>query len=268
MRSFALTLLLIMVSTGAWAFGQEGCGAGECRSCHSLTVDEAKKIFSGAEKVNSVDFAEVPGLFVVEIEDNGKTVPVYLDFSKKYVIAGNVYRLEDGSNIAEGKVTPTPPPPPQKLSFSALARIPLDDALLVGKADARWKIIVFTDPECPWCKKLHAEMLKVVAENPQIAFLIKLFPLPMHKNAYPKAKSIVCTHSLELLEASYAEKPVPPPICETDLVDQTIALAAELGIKGTPALILPDGKIVPGYRDAAALVQMVDELAKQVEKKP
>jgi len=268
MRSSILTLLLLLMSTSAWAFGQEGCGAGECRSCHSITVDEAKKIFSGAEKVNSVGFAEVPGLFVVEIQDKGQKVPVYLDFSKKYIIAGNIYRLADGSNIADEKGRSATPEPPRKLTFAELARIPIDDALLLGKTDARWKIIVFTDPECPWCKKLHAEMLKVVAANPQIAFLIKLFPLAMHKNAYPTAKSIICNHSLGLLEASYAGQPVPPAACETDVVDRTIALAGELGIKGTPALILPDGTIVPGYRDATALVKMIDEIAKQAEAKP
>jgi len=264
MRVIICLFLLLSAATSALAFGQEGCGAGECRSCHSMTLDEAKSIFSRADKVNSVDFAEIPGLYVVEIEDNGQKIPVYVDFSKKYVVAGNIFRLSDGHNIAEA-TNGAAAEPAKPINFADLARIPLDDALLLGKADARWKLIVFTDPDCPWCKKLHVEMAKVAADHPEIAFLIKLFPLPMHKEAYPKSKSIVCARSLAMLEASFAGQPVPAAACETDVVDRTIALAGELGIKGTPALILPDGRLIPGFRDAAAIIALVDELAGQAK---
>jgi thiol:disulfide interchange protein DsbC len=140
-----------------------------------------------------------------------------------------------------------------------MSRIPLDDALLLGSNAAKIKVVVFTDPECPFCKKLHDELKVVVRREPDIAFLIKLYPLKMHPNAYGKAKSIVCARSLELLELSLAGKPVPPPTCNTKVVDQTLALAPDLGIQSTPTLVLPNGLVMPGYKTADDLVKRIRE---------
>src|SRR5271169_317541 len=100
-------------------------------------------------------------------------------------------------------------------------------------------------------------MKKVIEERKDIAFYIKMFPLPMHKGAYDKAKAIVCEKSLALLEDAFAGKELPKPICETTVVDENIALAQKLGISGTPALIFPDGRVVPGAVDAKAIIGMI-----------
>lgn len=102
-------------------------------------------------------------------------------------------------------------------------------------------------------------MKKVVAERKDIAFYIKLYPLPMHKEAYGKSKAVVCEKSLELLEDVYNGKPVPPAKCETKAIDETIELAKKLGISSTPTMILPNGAVVTGYKEAPALIEMLDK---------
>lgn len=81
----------------------------------------------------------------------------------------------------------------------------------------------------------------------------------MHKGAYDKAKAIICEKSLSMLEDAFEKKELPKPKCETTAVDENIKLAGKLGITGTPAIILPDGGIVPGYKDADSLTQMIDK---------
>ena len=100
-------------------------------------------------------------------------------------------------------------------------------------------------------------MKKVIAERKDIVFHIKMFPLPMHKDAYDKAKAIVCEKSLALLEDAFEKKPLPKPTCETTVIDENIKLAQKLGISGTPALIFPDGKLVPGALDAKTIIEKV-----------
>lgn len=100
-------------------------------------------------------------------------------------------------------------------------------------------------------------MKKVVAERKDIAFYIKMYPLPMHKEAYDKAKAIVCEKSLALLDDAFEKKPLPKPKCETTVLDENIKLAQKLGISGTPAMIFPDGKIVPGAVDAKTIIEKI-----------
>src|SRR5690606_38691540 len=124
------------------------------------------------DEVLNVGFSEMPGVWEVEVQKDRKRFPVYIDFSKSFVIAGNIIRIQDGENVTQRRTA--------ELNRVDVSRIPLDDALLLGKSDARTQVIVFTDPECPYCKKLHADLKEVVRRRPDIAFLIKLFPLKMH----------------------------------------------------------------------------------------
>jgi len=102
-------------------------------------------------------------------------------------------------------------------------------------------------------------MKKVLKERKDIAFFIMLYPLPMHKDAYAKAKAIVCEKSLSLLEDAFEKKPLPVAKCETSAIDDNISLAQKLGISGTPAIIMPDGRLIPGYLEAGALIQQIEK---------
>lgn len=102
-------------------------------------------------------------------------------------------------------------------------------------------------------------MKKVIAERKDIVFFIKMFPLQMHKDAYEKSKVIVCEKSLAVLEAAFEKKELPKPKCETTELEDNLKLVKKLGITGTPAIILPDGKIIPGYRDAKALIELIGQ---------
>lgn len=250
--NLALTIIILLFCAhNAFSFTQDGCGSGDCRDCHNMNKKEAATLLSLSEdSISELKFAEVPGLWEVDIEQQGKIIPVYVDFSKQYLISGTVIKIADKQNITQNRYT--------ALNPVDVSQIPLDDALIVGSPDAKNKIIVFDDPECPYCAKLQEEMPKVVAKRPDIAFLIKMYPLKSHPNAYAKAKAIVCAKSLTMLEDSLAGKELPPPICETDQIDKNIELANNIGIRSTPTLILPDGRIVPGYKPADEIIGLLE----------
>jgi thiol:disulfide interchange protein DsbC len=100
-------------------------------------------------------------------------------------------------------------------------------------------------------------MKKVIDQRKDIAFYIMMFPLKMHPGAYDEAKAIVCEKSLKLLSDAYEKKEIPKPKCETSVVDDNIKLGEELGVTGTPALIFPDGRLIPGYKKADAIIELV-----------
>lgn len=284
-------LLLLAFSSSALAFGMGGCGEGKCSDCHSLDSKEAGKLLGDSvDKVLKVQFAEMPGVWLVEVEKGGQKFPLYLDFSKKYVVAGNIYRLADKTNITTEA---------QAVHHVDPTKIPTEDAVLLGNPMAEKRVIVFTDPLCPYCSRLHQELEKAVKQDPNIAFLIKLNPLDMHgKAAYDLAKAVVCSKSIDTLAKGFQLVPLnnqllqtkrlpgvnPKQVaelqqqldakvaqitkggCDTPAVDATKALTKELGIRSTPTLVLPDGTVKPGVRSAAELIQMIDPAA--VAKQP
>ncbi len=102
-------------------------------------------------------------------------------------------------------------------------------------------------------------MKKVINERKDIAFYIVLYPLPMHPEAYEKSKAIFCEKSLSMLDDAFAKKPLPKAKCQTKAIDENIELARKLGITGTPAMIFPDGALVPGYKDAGEIIRLIDK---------
>lgn len=245
-----LAVVLLLCASTVWAFPKDSCGEQTCTDCHTLGKEEAKYLLDKqADKVLHIEPSEVQALWVVEIEKNGKRYPVYIDFTKNFVMRGEVLRLKDGENLTRERIA--------SLNRVDVAAIPLDDALLLGKSSASKKILVFTDPQCSYCKKLHNEMKKAVKLDSDVAFYIKMLPLNIHPEAYMIAKSIVCNRSIAMLEESFAGRAVPPPVCRAETVDQTKVLARKYGINSTPTVVLPDGRPFSGYRDAAALLRMV-----------
>jgi thiol:disulfide interchange protein DsbC len=256
--SFGLALgilaVLFLVPPCASAFQKEGCGTGKCRDCHSLTREEAGKLLSGmVDNVLNVEMSPVQGLWVVDISKAGRKFPVYIDFSKKYLLSAQIIRLSTKEDITGART--------MKLNEVKVdpSGIPLEDALVIGKVSAKRRVIVFSDPDCHFCGKLHGELKTVADKEPDVAFYIKLYSRNNNPAVAEKARSIICAKSPALLEDAYAGKPLPPPACTTGAPEDTMKLADKLNIRGTPTLVLPDGRVITGYRDANTLIKLLSE---------
>lgn len=244
------TILFSAVPAQAFMAKDEGCGAGKCTDCHVLSKAEAGEIFKDIQgEIQSVDFAAVPGLWRIEMKTQNRIIPLYLDFSKTYLITGNVIRLADRKNLTEERL--------RKLNPIDPARIPTEDALLMGNPEAKKRIIVFTDPHCPYCSKLHQVIKQVVEKRSDLLFLLKL--MPIKQGSLKAAKTIACNRSLEQLDQAFAGQALPEPDCNSPVIEQNLTLARELGIRSTPTLILPDGEISPGYKNLDSLLELIDQ---------
>jgi thiol:disulfide interchange protein DsbC len=235
---------------------KEGCGGGECTECHSLTREEAADLLAGAvDNVLSVEPSAVGGLWAVDVVKGDRKVPVYIDFSKNYLISGQVIRMSSKENVTESRS--------MRLNAVDVSSIPIDDAIVIGNPEAKRRIIEFSDPDCRFCASLHAEARKIVAKNPDVAFFVKLYSRNNNPRSVRKVYSILCGEqdAPKLLDDAFAGKPLPPPrpTCDFAAAQETARVASQLNLRGTPAMILPDGRVVNGYRDADTILKLLEE---------
>jgi len=259
-RKLFLALLSLLV---AWffVFGSLGqgiaWGVGEKKDCSTLSGEELKEIL---RKLNATDakvlnIADSPlkGYCEVAIDHRGRIVVFYLDLDNKYLIFGNLVEIATMSNKtveAERKIEDK-----RRIDVS---KVPLANALVLGTEGAAKKVVVFTDPDCPYCAQLHKTMKEIVVKRKDIAFYIKFLPLEMHKDAYWKARSIVCSRSIQMLEDNFDHKEISKKDCATDEIEKSVRLAQSLGIGGTPSLILPDGRLKVGALAEGELLDLID----------
>jgi thiol:disulfide interchange protein DsbC len=243
--------LLLALPLSAHAFPPKK-GDKDCKECHKLDKKEAsvfvKKVAPNGT-VTEIKMAPIKGVWQIDVEaGEGKRGSLYLDFSKKYLIAGQIVPVE---NLGKQ-------PPPRKVDVS---KIPLDDAVVIGSKDAARKVIVFDDPDCPYCRELHKIIKQITAKRSDIAFALILHPLPMHKEAYKKSQAILCSKSLEMLDDAFSGKavPEPPADCTADAVERSIALAKKFEFSGTPTLVRDDGTVLSGYLPEEKLLNWIDK---------
>src|SRR5512132_1707155 len=138
--------LALFLSAPAGAFQKEPATAKECSECHKLTKEEAGKVLGKVvDNVVGVVQGPFPGVWEVDVARDGRIYPLYLDYSLKYLFSGQFLRLSDMANLTGQRST--------DLNRVDVSTIPLKNAIVVGNRSAKKKIIVLTDPTCPYCVK-------------------------------------------------------------------------------------------------------------------
>jgi len=219
------------------------------------SAGEILKVIMPDVKVLSVERAPVDGLWETAFETKGEKGIAYIDAAGKNVIVGSIINLATKANLTKKKF--------DEINKIDVSLIPLKDSIIMGNSMAKHKVIIFDDPDCPYCARLHQELKKVVEERKDVVFYLKLFPLvQLHPQAYKKATAIACEKSnekaLSLLEDAFAKKTIPEASCKTKIVDENTALANKLGVHGLPTLIFEDGRIVSGALKAEDLIKAID----------
>jgi len=108
----------------------------------SLSVDEAFTLLKDLDpniKVIAVKTSPVEGLWEVDIEVGGKKGLVYLDATKKYLISGAIIAIQEKKNLTQERL--------DEINKVDVSQIPLDDAVVIGDKEAKYRVIVFDDPE-------------------------------------------------------------------------------------------------------------------------
>jgi len=203
--------------------------------------------------VESINESPISGLYEVITESN----IFYLDQSGQFLISGGIYDLDNGmQNITNNKLDEIR----QANADKYFAKIKdFEKEMIIYKADNEKHVVtVFTDTTCSYCQKLHSEM----ADYNKLGITIRYLAFPrggIRSNAYHTMVSIWCSDDPKAaMDSAKNRKPIIPLTCD-NTVQAQYDLGVLLGIKGTPALFLDDGTVMPGYLPAARLYQALEQ---------
>jgi thiol:disulfide interchange protein DsbC len=253
---FALAVSII-ISAPSYAMAKDGCG-GDCMVCHHLTEKEAGELLKNAKvTVKSVKPSPANGLFEILVEKEGRQGLLFMDYGKKHLIQGMMVKLPDFQPVSSHTQGT---PQPKEVTSVDPKTIPAEGAVVIGNPKGTKNLYVFTDPDCPYCRKLHAQLKKLEKLAPDVAIHVMLYPLAMHPQSYDKSRAILESKGREVLDNAFEGKDVPKPSQESSraAVDATIRFANANGISATPTMVMPDGKIEVGGRDADELKRMLE----------
>ena len=204
--------------------------------------------FPGAS-IASVQKTPYSGLFEVYLDGQ----LVYIDANAQYVFTGDVIDLKNRTNVTQARLN--------QLQAVKWDTLPLNNALKVVKGNGARKLVVFSDVDCPYCRKFEAELTKV--DN--ITVYTFLYPIEgLHPKAVQTSKQIWCAPDRNKAWDQYITRGTIPKndgSCANP-VEATIALGNKLKVSGTPTLIFANGQRVPGMVPAAQLEKLLAANAK------
>lgn len=197
--------------------------------------------------VDQINTTPINGLYEVT---SGRKV-FYVDSTGNYMVLGNLVDLATKQSLTEVAV--------KNLSKVDWSKLPLDIAIKQIVGDGSRKLAIFTDPDCPFCKRLEIE---TISKLDNITIYYFLFPLPSHTDAANKSKKILCSQnpSKSLISWLKDEKPLSNSMtCKNaDKLKQMIDVGTNLvQIDATPTLILENGTIISGLIPADYLSKLI-----------
>jgi thiol:disulfide interchange protein DsbC len=245
-------LLALPVLVGIW-------GAAAVWLPQSATVAHAQDSSAAAEAaalvaklkalrpdipIEAVRKSPLPDIYALEL--TGGTV-FYGTKDGRYLFAGDLYELgeTDLVNLADiGRA---------EKRRALMDSVAVSDMVVFpASGETKAVINVFTDVDCGYCRKLHQE----VADLNDFGIEVRYLAYPragVGSPSYTKIVSAWCAADPNAaLTQLKAGNDIPPKSCDNPVAAQ-FALGQEIGVTGTPAIVLEDGRLIPGYAPAAEL---------------
>jgi thiol:disulfide interchange protein DsbC len=174
---------------------------------------------------------------------------MYVSNDGKYLLQGSLIDMKTRTDISEARR--------DGIRLDALNELGEDKMIVFPAKEQKHVITVFTDIDCGYCRKLHGEMDKYNAEGITVRYL--MFPRAgINSASYNKAVSVWCSKDQQdAMTRSKAGENLPNASCDNPIKEE-YELGQLIGVRGTPAIIMEDGAMLPGYVPAARLVKALE----------
>lgn len=184
-------------------------------------------------KIDEVTKTPIPGVYELRVG----TELVYSDEKGEHIIQGALIDTKTGVNLTEARI--------DKLTAIDFASLPLKDAIVYKQGSGARKLVVFSDPNCGYCKKFEREILQV-KDVTVYTFLYSI----LGGDSPEKSRNIWCAKDSTAVYREWMLNGAMPPRamaqCDTAALQRNLAMGKKYRVNGTPALVFEDGKRVPG----------------------
>lgn len=194
-------------------------------------------------QVTNIQPTEMSGLYSANLDNQ----IIYLDENAEHMFIGSMVRLKDQKNLTKDLVL--------KQNSIDWKQLPLKDAIKTVKGNGKRQLAIFSDPNCPYCKKLETELDKLNDVT------IYTFIYPLKTQSIAVSKQVWCEANPAYAWKNLLQKNVQPKAktCANP-IDRNLELGRKLGVQGTPTLIFGNGLKMVGGRSAEEIQMIWKEL--------
>ncbi len=196
--------------------------------------------------IEAIAESPMPGLYQVQLKGGRQ---LYASADGQFVMQGYLYQFKDGQaiNLTEQEES--------RAIAKEINGIPTKEMVVFAAKEPKTHITVFTDTDCGYCQKLHSEVPELNRQGVEVRYLA--FPRQgLAGPAYSELVSVWCAKDRQAaMTTAKSRQDVPEATCDNPVAKQ-YELGQMIGVNGTPAIVLANGKMIPGYQPAPQLAKL------------
>lgn len=215
---------------------------------NEATIKQAIEARMPGAKVESVRKTPyLGGLYEVQVGNE----LLYTDADAQHLFVGSVHDGETLENLTEARLRVL-----NQIKFSDL---PFEQAFKLVNGKGTRQLAYFTDPNCPYCKRMDQELAKVS----DVTVHVFLYPI-LSPDSVKKSQSVWCSKARDKAWTALmldGKEPTAGSDCDTTAVLKNLQLGRSMRVNGTPTLFFTNGERVSGAITAAE----VEDLLKRAQ---
>ena len=202
--------------------------------------------------IEAIAESPLDGVYQVHLKGGRQ---LYASADGQFVIQGYMFQFKDGQavNLTEQAQS--------RAVAKLIDAVPTSDMVVFAPEKPKTHITVFTDTDCGYCQKLHSE----VPELNRLGIEVRYMAFPrqgMGSHGANTLASVWCSKDRQAaMNKAKAREEVPVVQCDNPVAAQ-YAMGQQIGVQGTPAIILADGQVIPGYQPAPQLAELALKASK------
>jgi len=199
----------------------------------------------------NINFSPVDGWFTIQ---QGSII-AYVSDDGRYLLQGDLIDLEQQVNLSELSRNDA--------RSELMATLKDDDAILFSPADVKYSVTIFTDVDCSYCRKLHSQINEYLDAGIQVRYALYPRNGPASKS-WTTSENVWCAKDRnEALTAAKLDRAIESSQCDSSMVSNHYRVGQDIGLSGTPAIVLQDGTLISGYVPPAQLSLRLQQNALQ-----
>jgi thiol:disulfide interchange protein DsbC len=241
------SLFPLAVAFGALLFAAAGSAADSDEKLAKVRAKVAG-MFEQIEPQH-VQYSPLDGWFTVQ---KGSVI-AYISDDGRYLMQGDLIDLDNNVNLTNASR--------DSARRDLVAALDEKDVIAFTPDEVKSSVIVFTDIDCTYCRRLHNEIDKYMALGIEVRYLLYPRNGPASKS-WGTAEQVWCSSDRnKALTAAKSDRAFQSSPCDASIVQDHYVLGHDAGLSGTPAIILEDGTLIGGYMPPDALAQRISLMA-------
>ena len=177
----------------------------------------------------------IPGWYTVR---KGAIV-AYISADGRYLLQGDMIDLENNANLSEESRN--------EARVKMMSDVPNEDLIVFTPEQVEHTVSIFTDIDCSFCRRLHAQIDEYMAQGIEIRYFLYPRNGPTSPS-WAKAENVWCANDRnEALTLAKLDQEYPTRTCDASIVSNHYLIGQDVGLRGTPAIVLDDGTLFSGY---------------------